>query len=58
MLTYLTSPAALVVKIITIDKRAEVVTIRNDRGVAQGFNGWILRSEKGNQKSRISYSNL
>ena len=42
-------PATALVRITAVDKRAEVVTIRNDGGAAQDLNGWTLRSEKGNQ---------
>lgn len=47
--TNTTAPATSSVKIIAVDKRTEVVTIRNDGGVAQDLNGWTLRSERGNQ---------
>lgn len=42
-----TATGALV--IIGVDKRAEVVTIRNDGGAEVNLAGWILRSEKGPQ---------
>ncbi len=35
--------------IIGLDKRAEVVTIRNDGGAEVNLGGWVLRSEKGSQ---------
>lgn len=35
--------------IIAVDKRAEVVTIRNESGAAVDLAGWRLYSEKGNQ---------
>lgn len=41
------APGALA--IIGVDKRAEVVTIRNNGGTEVNLAGWVLRSEKGSQ---------
>jgi hypothetical protein len=41
--------AAGVLRIIGVDKGAEVVTIRNDGGAPVDLGGWVLRSEKGSQ---------
>lgn len=35
--------------IVGVDKRAEVVTIRNDGGAEVNLGGWVLRSERGSQ---------
>lgn len=38
-----------VLRIVGVDKGAEVVTIRNEGGAAVDLGGWVLRSEKGSQ---------
>lgn len=44
------------VRITNVNKRSEHVDIKNFGGVAQDLNGWILRSEKGNQDCGLNGS--
>lgn len=41
------------VEIVDVDKRAEYVDIRNSGGAAQDLAGWVLVSEKGNQRCTL-----
>ena len=48
-----TAPSAASVVIIKVDKRAEYVDIKNNGGIAQNLAGWVLVSEKGNQRCTL-----
>lgn len=48
-----TAPSAANVVIIKVDKRAEYVDIKNNGGTAQNLAGWVLVSEKGNQRCTL-----
>lgn len=48
-----TKPAAARVVIVAVDKRAEYVDIKNSGGTAQDLAGWVLVSEKGNQRCAL-----
>ena len=44
-----TIPSSADVKIVSVDKREEYVDIKNFGNQTQSLNGWILRSERGDQ---------
>ena len=39
--------------IVAVDKRAEVVTIKNVGDAPQDLSGWVLVSERGNQRCAL-----
>ncbi|MCA9240596.1 MAG: lamin tail domain-containing protein, partial [Planctomycetales bacterium] len=50
-----TTPAEGSLRIITVDKRAEYIVIRNDGSVPVNLRGWTVVSEKGNQTWKIPF---
>jgi len=47
------APTDALIRIIAVDKHAEFVDIRNDGDQAQDFSGWVLVSEKGDQRCTL-----
>jgi len=47
------APTGPNIRIISVDKRAEYVDIRNDGDQAQDLGGWVLVSVKGNQACNL-----
>ena len=47
------APTGAMIRIIAVDRRAEFVDLRNDGDQAQDLGGWVLVSEKGNQRCTL-----
>ena len=47
------APTGALIRIIAVDKRAEFVDIRNDGDQPQDLGGWVLVSEKGDQRCTL-----
>jgi len=47
------APTGVLIRIMAVDRRAEFVDLRNDGGQAQDFSGWVLVSEKGDQRCTL-----
>ena len=47
------APTGALIRITAVDKRAEFVDIRNDGDQPQDLGGWVLVSEKGDQRCTL-----